>query len=174
MLLQIFSLGEIYSRHKEGNCNTLPAPTNLNRTKFYMEAVVIAGTVSEIMAPDSTETVVTPMMVHLKAESVATLFSPLLSNGKQTALSTMPVFTESKKTLKELEIHTLEILSAASGYRYTEKENYTGLTEVTLDSVMQTKIKIVNLFLKSDSKIHCQNHVYWKRLRSTSNNLRRK
>ena len=43
-------------------------------------------------------------------------------NGKQRSLPVMPIFTESKESLKELEITTLKIISAACGGRYSESD----------------------------------------------------
>ena len=43
-------------------------------------------------------------------------------NGIQRSLPTYGIFTESRDSLKELELSTLEILSASSGYKYSTAE----------------------------------------------------
>ena len=40
-------------------------------------------------------------------------------NGKQRALPTLPVFSESKDTVKDT---TLKMMSASTGFKYSEKE----------------------------------------------------
>ena len=43
-------------------------------------------------------------------------------NGIQRALPALSMVTESHETLKQLEMTTLNMLSAATGYKYTEAE----------------------------------------------------
>ena len=62
-----------------------------------------------------------------------------LINGKQLALPTMPVFTESVHTLKELEILTLNILSHASGNKYSALEIVGRIDFVMTDSTAHNK-----------------------------------
>lgn len=41
-----------YDKEKPIDCNTLPAPTNTNRTEEYVEALILAAITEEIMTPD--------------------------------------------------------------------------------------------------------------------------
>ena len=43
----------------------------------------------------------------------------LTINGVQCAFPTLPIFTESRESLKELQITTLKILFAATGHKYS-------------------------------------------------------
>ena len=43
-------------------------------------------------------------------------------DGVQLPLPTFSIFTETRKSLEELEVMTLRMLTAASSYRYTEKQ----------------------------------------------------
>ena len=55
-------------------------------------------------------------------------------NGKQRALPTMPIFTESKSSLKEMQLMTFQILSAATGGKYSEKDLVERIDFVITDS----------------------------------------
>ena len=41
-------------------------------------------------------------------------------NGKQRALPTMSIFTESKTSLKEMQFMTFKMLASSTGWKYTE------------------------------------------------------
>ena len=118
-------LGEwkLYEKNKVADVNTLPAPSNINRTEQYAEAMVFAGIATEIMSPDSEDTVFTYSNDGSSKSRVGSFIVPsFMINGKQRALPTMPIFTESMESLKELEIMTLKILSAASAGKYSESD----------------------------------------------------
>ena len=119
---QDFGPWKIYDKKVSSDCHTLPAPTNLNRVEPCMEAMVLAGIVTEIMSPHI-ETIVTYSNDGSSQSGVGNyIVHSFTINGKQRALPTLSLFTESRKTLKELEIITLEIPSAASGGRFSAAE----------------------------------------------------
>ena len=60
---------------------------------------------------------------------VLTVIQSITVNGVQRALPALSIVTESHETLKLLEMTTLSMLSAATGYKYTEAEI---LKEITL------------------------------------------
>ena len=130
-----FGEWKAYNRDLPTENNTLPSPSNLNRTEPYMEAMILAGIVTEIMSPDSKEVVITYSNDGSGQSGVGNyVVQSFAVNGKQRALPTLPVFTESKETLKELEILTLEILSAASGGQYSERDILERIDFVMTDS----------------------------------------
>ena len=48
---------KIFQKGKEVDYNTLPAPTNINRTEPYFKTMILAGIVTEIMSPNSETTI---------------------------------------------------------------------------------------------------------------------
>ena len=126
---------KLYNRDVPSDDNTLPTPSNLNRTEPYLEAMVLAGIVTEIMSIDTEKAVITYSNDGSGQNGVGNYMVQSFSiNGKQRALPTLPVFTEAKATLAEMEILTLEILSAASAGKYTEKEILEKIDFVMTDS----------------------------------------
>ena len=55
-------------------------------------------------------------------------------NGVQRALSALTITTESHETLKDLELTTLRILSASTGYKYSKADIVEKITFVMTDS----------------------------------------
>ena len=55
-------------------------------------------------------------------------------NGKQQALPTMNIFTESKSRLKELQLMTYKMLAASTWWKYTEKDLVEQIDLVMTDS----------------------------------------
>ena len=55
-------------------------------------------------------------------------------NGTRRALPALTIVTESHETLKELELTTLKILSAATGYKFSEAQILNKITFVMTDS----------------------------------------
>ena len=126
-----------YHKGQVADYNTLPAPTNINRTEPYVEAMVLAGIVSEIMSPESEKTVVTYSNDGSGKSGVGKfIVQSFLINGKQRALPTMPIFTESRATLADLEKTTLKILSHATGNKYSPAEILERIDFVMTDSTL--------------------------------------
>ena len=95
-----------YDKEKATDYNTLPAPTNTKRTEAYVEALILSGIANEIMSPKS-ETVVTYSNDGSAQSGVGNYVVQSFSiNGKQQALPTMSIFTESKASLKEIQLMT--------------------------------------------------------------------
>ena len=112
---QEFGEWKVFEKEKEVDFNTLPASTNINRTEPYFEAMILAGIVTEIMNPES-KTTITYSNDGSSISGVGNfIVQSFIINAKQRALPTLPIFTESVQSLKELEKMTLEILSLASG-----------------------------------------------------------
>ena len=97
--------------------------------------MVLAGIVTEIVSIDTEKAVITYSNDGSGQNGVGNYMVQSFSiNGKPRALPTLPVFTETKATLAEMEILTLEILSAASAGKYTEKEILEKIDFVMTDS----------------------------------------
>ena len=63
------------------------------------------------------------------------VFQSLTINEEHRALPRFGIFTESRESLAELEATTLKILSAASFYRYSEKDILNRIDFVMTDSI---------------------------------------
>ena len=123
-----------YERDKPTTYNTLPAINNTNRTEAYVEALILAGITNEIMSSEM-ETVVTYSNDGSALSGVGNYIVQSFSiNGKQRALPTLNIFTETRASLKELQLMTYKILAASSGWKYTEKDLVEKIDFVMTDS----------------------------------------
>lgn len=104
-------LGEPY------DCNTLPSPSNSNRTELYIKAMKFSNNLEEIMNGDS-QSVLTDWndgsSLDHAGDSVVQSFN---INGVQRILRTFGILTETKKYLAKLIQTTPEILAAATGWQ---------------------------------------------------------
>ena len=100
---QEFREWKIYEKGKEVDYNTLPAPTNMNRTKPYFEIMILASIVTEIMSPESETTITYSNDGSSKSGAGNFIVQSFIINGKQRALPTLPIFTEFVQSLKEVE-----------------------------------------------------------------------
>ena len=100
--------------------------------------MILAGIVTEIMSPESEATITYSNDGSSKSGVGNFIVQSFIINGKQRALPTLPIFTESVQSLKELEKMTLEILSLASGRKYSEAEIYERIDFVMTDSTAQS------------------------------------
>ena len=122
------------------DCNTFPSPSNTNRAEPYIEAMILSNIVEEIMNGDS-QNVVTysndGSSLNRTGNFVVQSFN---INGVQRMLLTSGIFAETKKSLAELIQITLEILSAATGYMYTESQ-----IMAKIDFVMTDVIGVIEM-----------------------------
>ena len=114
--------------------NTLPFPSNARRTEKYMEAMALAMIVNDIMQEDSESCVVYSNDGSAQSGLGSFIVQSLTINGVQRSLPTFGIFTESRESLKELELTTLEILSACSGYAYSKSDIMKKISFVMTDS----------------------------------------
>ena len=115
------------------NQDTLPSMTNLVRTRNYVEAMALNNIVEEIMSSDGGS--ITYSNDGSSLNKVGSyIVQSITVNGIQRALPSLNIVTESRETLKDLEKTTLEILSAATGYKYTESEIFKKVKFVMSDS----------------------------------------
>ena len=95
---------------------------NINRTEAYVEALVLSGIAHYIMSSED-ETVVTYSNDGSSQSGVGGYIVQSFSiDGKQRVLPTLSIFSESRATLKELELMTFQMLSAATGCKFSEKD----------------------------------------------------
>ena len=90
-------------------------------------------------------------------------------NGVQRTLPTLGIFTESRESLAELEKTTFQILSASTGYRFSEKEIVEHIDFVMTDSTSHNLgvIEKVCEDLESDSVNNKVSLSYMKKSRKT-------
>ena len=100
---QKFREWKIYEKGKEVDYNTLPTPTNMNRTKPYFEIMILASIVTEIMSPESETTITYSNDGSSKKGAGNFIVQSFIINGKQRAFPTLPIFTEFVQSLKEVE-----------------------------------------------------------------------
>ena len=129
-----FGKWKFFEKKKPTDCNTLPASQNTIRTEPYIEAMILSGIVEEIMSGGSECVIVYSNDGSALSGTGSFVVQSFLVNGVKRALPTLGIFTESKKTLTELEITTLEILSASVGRKYSEKEILEKVDFVMTDS----------------------------------------
>ena len=87
------------------------------------------------MSPDSSKSAITFSNDGSAQSGVGNfVVQSFYINGKQRALPTLPIFTESRASLTEMQRFILKILSAASGYKYSEKEIVERIDFVVTDS----------------------------------------
>ena len=95
---------------------------NAVRTEQYIEAIVISTIVDEIMLDDIVSCVVYSNDGSSQSVRGSYVVQSLTVNKVQRSLSTSGIFTETRDSLKELTIATLDILAASCGHRYSTSE----------------------------------------------------
>lgn len=113
--------------------NTLPARSNTRRVESYMEAMALHSIAEEVMNEEDT-CVVWSNDGSSQSGVGAYVVQSLIINGTPRCLPTVGVFTESRETLAELMKFTLQMLSAASGYKYQEHELLKKVNFIMTDS----------------------------------------
>lgn len=125
---------KLYTAGQTPDPNTLPDPRNVRSTEPYVEAMILSCIVKEMMTSNS-ECVITYSNDGSSLSGTGNfIVQSFTINGKQRALPTLGIFTESKSSMSELEIATVKILSASVGYKYSEKEILEKIDFVMTDS----------------------------------------
>ena len=124
---------KVYSPNSIIDNDTLPSMTNLVRTRHYVEALALSSIVDELMSSEGGS--ITYSNDGSAQNKVGNyVVQSITINGKQRVLPALSIVSESKESLKDLEITTLKILSAASGYRYEENDILRKIDFVMTDS----------------------------------------
>ena len=106
--------------------------SNLNRTGPYLEAMALSRIVEDMMQDGAVITYSNDGSSRSRVG--AYLVQSLTINGKQRVLPTFGLISESRDTLKDLEITTAKILAAASGNKYSPSEIVGRINFVVTDS----------------------------------------
>ena len=106
----------------DADCNTMPAMSSLRRTEPCMEAMALCAIVEDMMKEMGEATIVYSNDGSSLSGVGSYVVQSLTVNGKQRSLPTFGIFTESRDSLKDLEITTLEILSASTGNKYSTQD----------------------------------------------------
>ena len=122
-----------FENNKPIDKNTLPASSNTKRLEPYIEAMVLSSITDQIMCSNDSTIVYSNDGSALSGVGNFVVQS-ISIDGKQRALPTMGIFTESRQSLADLQKTTLKILSASTGNKYTEKEILEKIQFIMTDS----------------------------------------
>ena len=124
---------KVFEAKKPYDVNTLPASSNTNRLDPYVEAMVLSSITEQIMC-----STISTVMYSNDGSAMSGVGNYVVQSvtidGKQRALPTMSIFTESRESLCDLEKTTLQILSASTGYKYSSKKIVEKINFVMTDS----------------------------------------
>ena len=124
---------QFYDPEKPTNRNTLPSGSNSRRTEPYIEAMALAAIVEEVMSGSKVSVMYANDGSAMSGVGSYVVQS-LTIDGVQRVLPSFSIFTETRESLKELEVMTLRMLSASVGYRYSEKQILERIDFVMTDS----------------------------------------
>ena len=128
-----FGPWKVFEPNQPYDVNTLPASSNTNRLDPYVEAMVLCSITEQMMNSDNSTIVYSNDGSGMSGVGNYVVQSVTI-DGKQRTLPTMGIFTESRESLAELEKSTIEILSAATGYKYSAKDIVEKINFVMTDS----------------------------------------
>ena len=123
---------QFYDPEKPTDDNTLPAASNTRRVEPYLEAMALSTIVEEVM--NGSKAVMYANDGSAMSGVGNYVVQSITIDGVQRALPTLSIFTETRESLEELEVMTLRILVASSGYKYTEKQLLERIDFVMTDS----------------------------------------
>ena len=123
-----------YTPREERDLNTLPSMKNLVHTEPYFEAITLSSIVEEVMSEDTIASITYSNDGSSVSEVGSYVVQSLTLNGVQRCLPSFGIFTESRESLKDLEICTVKILSASCCHEYSEKEILQHIKFVMTDS----------------------------------------
>ena len=119
---------------KRNNDLTLPSKKNILHTEPLFEAMALNAIVEEMMDENIQASITFPNDRSSMSGVGAYEVQSLTINGVQRALPTLSIFTESRKSLEELQITTLKILSAPTGHKYLGEDIFERINFVVTDS----------------------------------------
>lgn len=115
------------------DANTLPR-MNIPVKEQRLEAMALNIIVEELMQEGNEGKIMYANDGSATSRVGNYVVQSLVINGKQRALPTLGIFSETRDNLKELEILTLNILAAACGHNYSPKDILSRITFVMTDS----------------------------------------
>ena len=122
-----------YDKYSTPDLDTLQSMTNMRENEPLFEALALNAIVEELVA-EGNHAKVYANDGSSRSGVGSFVVQSLTINGVQRALPTFGIFTESRESLKQLEVTTLKILSAASLHKYLEKEILSKIEFVMTDS----------------------------------------
>ena len=126
---------KVYAGDSNGtDNNTLPSTSSCRRTEAYMEAMALSCVVDEIMKDGSKTCVVYSNDGSSQSVTGSYVVQSLTVNGVQRSLPTFGIFTETRESLKDLTLATLDVLSASTGYRFSSSQLLEKISFVMTDS----------------------------------------
>ena len=101
--------------------NTLPAPINTNRTEPSIEALILSVIANEIMNSENSLVIYSNdgSCQYGVGNCIVQSFS---IDGKQLALPTLNIFTESRASLSDFQLMTYKMLAAATAWKFNESD----------------------------------------------------
>ncbi|XP_066926157.1 uncharacterized protein [Clytia hemisphaerica] len=130
-----FGKWKSYSRDVEIDDNTLPMRKNSRVNSKLFEAMALGLLVEDIMEDKTNSTCIVYSNDGSGMNQVGSYVVQSLSiNGVRRSLPTFGVFSETKETLKDLQITTFDILSASSNRKYSNKDILKKISFVMSDS----------------------------------------
>ena len=126
---------KVHNENEYGTDNlTLPSFRNARKTEKYMEAMALNTIVHEIMNEDSETCVVYSNDGSAQSITGNYVVQSLTINGVQRSLPTFGIISETKESLKDLQLATLNLLSASTGFKFTSKQILEKINFVMTDS----------------------------------------
>ena len=114
--------------------NTMPATSNTRRVEPYMEAMALSSIVDEIMSNDGDNCVILSGDGSSNSGVGAYVVQSFVINGVPRTLPTLAVCTESREVLAELQKFILRMLSASTGFKYSQEDILRRIRFVMSDS----------------------------------------
>ena len=105
---------KVFESNKPVDKNTLPASSNVKRIEPYVEAMVLSSITEQIMCSNDSTIVYSNDGSALSGVGNFVVQS-ISIDGKQRALPTMGIFTESRESLADLHKTTLYFVRASTG-----------------------------------------------------------
>ena len=104
-----------YNKNNPTDPDTLSEKANMRRVETYMEAMALSSIVEEIMAGDKMTITYSNdgSAIHRVGKYIVQSFT---INKVQRVLPTFSIFSESRESLKQLQIMTLKMLCTASNW----------------------------------------------------------
>ena len=123
-----------YQKHETPDFDTLPRMDNLRQTEVLFEAMALNAIVKDMMKDESTSSITYSNDGSSRSGVGSYVVQSLTINGEQRALPSFGVFTESRETLKDLEIATLKMLAIASFHEFSEQDILRKISFIMTDS----------------------------------------
>ena len=124
--------------------NTLPSMKNILHTEPLLEAMALNAIVQEMMEEGNTSSITYSNDGSSMNGVGSFVVQSLTINGVQRTLPNLGIFTESRESLKDLEITTLKILSTATGHKYSEQDILKKISFVMTDSTFHN-LEVIGL-----------------------------